>query len=214
MMNSKRKSLLTVVLALFAASLLLAPVASAEFESEAALTDLEVRSNQKQSFKPSGGSGSTIECTSFAMDNALVSGSTWQTMTIEPTYGSCEDFLGEEVEIDENVCDYVFHLASSSTTGTVDVECPTSTGIQITVGSICTYEIDSQTGLGNITYTNTGTSTTREIIFEPNITSITSTRTTSDFPFLCPAGSSSGTYTGLSTVTGFSGSGHIGIFVD
>lgn len=192
----------------------LAPTALAEFESEASLTELEVSTNNKQSFKPSAGSSSTIECTSFAMDNAVVTGTTWTTMTIEPTYGSCETFLGQEVEIDENVCDYVFHLSSSSTTGTVDVECPTSTGIQITVGSMCWYEIDSQTGLGNITYTNTGTSSTREIVFEPNVTSIASTRTTSDFPFLCPAGSNTGTFTGNVTLTGFSASSHIGIFVD
>jgi hypothetical protein len=90
----------------------------------------------------------------------------------------------------------------------------TSADLQITVGSsVCSYEIDSQTGLSSITYKTTGTSSTREIELQPSLTGIASTRTKNTL-FACPSGSSTGTYTGNSTVTGSSSSNHVGIFVD
>jgi hypothetical protein len=214
-MAKKRKTHLAIPAVLLALCWALAPAAYADFESESSSPTLSVSSNAMQSFKVSSGSETTIECTNIDIEEEeRQGGNNFTEIDVEPTYSSCEDFLGQDVDVDENGCDYVLDLANSSTKGSGDLECPTSTGIQITVGSICRYEIDSQTSLGSIEYKNKGTSSTREVELVPSVTGITSTRTTSDFPFLCPNGSSTGTYTGNSVVTGSSGSGHIGGFVD
>jgi hypothetical protein len=208
------KALGLALVAMFAMTAVFSSAASADFESESSSPTISVSSKQMQSFKTSSTSENTVECTNIEVDNGTVPGTQSTSVTVEPTYSMCENFLGQSVDIDENGCDYTFNLSNSSTKGSVDLECPTSTGIQITVGNICRYEIDTQTSLGSIEYKNKGTSSTREVELVPSVTGITSTRTTSDFPFLCPNGSSTGTYTGNSTVTGSSGSGHVGVFVD
>jgi hypothetical protein len=78
-----------------------------------------------QSVKTSSGSELTIECTTIEFDNGDIASTAQTTVEVEPTYSSCEDFLGQDVAIDENGCDYIFHLNNSSTTGSVDLECPT-----------------------------------------------------------------------------------------
>jgi hypothetical protein len=214
-MISKHKAFWVAHLAAVALCSALAPAALAEFEAESSSPGLSVGSNAMQSFKTSSGSELTFECTTFSIDGGTLSGTATTTIEIDPTYSSCEKWIGQSLEIDEEGCSYVFHLSASSTEGTVDVECPTSTGIQFTVGnSLCKYEIDSQTGLGTIKYVNKGTSSTREIELQPSITSITIARTWSTFPSICPSGSSTGTFTGNSSLTGVSPSGHVGIFVD
>lgn len=204
-------------LALFAllAMSAFASTASAQFESEAEHTILSVGSSGMQKFAPSAG-GATVECETINIDNATISSpsKTTTTVTVEPTYNNCLPFLGiAATSVHTNGCDYVFHLADNATSGSVDVECPTATGIQITVGSICTYEIDSQTGLNTVNYSNTGSGTTREVNLNPNVGGITSQRTTNHF--FCPAAGNTGTYSGTSTVTGRSAGGsHVGVFVD
>jgi hypothetical protein len=211
----RHRALSAISLAALALCAVLAPAASADFESESSSPGLSRGSNAMQSFKTSSGSESTFECTTFSIDGGTLSGTATTTVEIDPTYSSCEDWLGQSLEVDEEGCSYVLHLSDNSTEGTVDVECPTSTGIQFTVGdSFCKYEIDSQTGLGTIKYVNKGTSSTREIELQPSVTSITIVRTKDSFLSLCPSGSSTGTYTGNSTLTGVSPSGHVGIFVD
>jgi hypothetical protein len=213
-MSGNVKALRVVPLVLLALGAVLAPVASADFEATAPSPGLVISGNDTQKFKVKASSEATIECTTINADNGSLPGTTTTTISFEPTYSSCENFLSQSVDIHENGCDYVLHLANSATEGTVDLECPTATGIQITVGSICSYELDTQTGLGVVQYANRGTSSTKEIEVRPSVTGITSTRPTHDFPFVCPAGSSEGAYTGNFAFTGVSGSGHVGIFVD
>ena len=212
-MTSRLKSLPALFLALALCSAL-APAASADFNSEAVNTKLTVSANDTQSFKLKAGSAPTIECTTLTFNDATVVGTTVEAVTISPTYHSCENFLGAAVAVNTNGCDYTLHLMDSSTGGVVDLECPSTSGIEISVGSICKYKISTQTGVGVIAYSNTGTSTTREIVAQPNSFTITSTRTTSDLPFICPAGSTEGTYTGGMTITGENAGSHVGIFVD
>ena len=201
------------LVAAFAMSAVLASAASAEFSSGSTPVTLTTTNVQTQKFQVKEG-GTTVECTTLTLDNSTQTTSPSTTVTVEPTYGSCKELFGQKVTVDTNGCDYVFHSNKSSTTGTTDVECPSSTGIQITVGSLCTYEIDTQTGLSSVSFTNNGSSTTGEVGIVPNVKSISSTRTTNDFPFLCPTGSSEGTYTGTSSVTGENSGNHVGVFVD
>lgn len=201
------------LVALLAMSVL-ASSASAQFESEAAETRLTVSSNDMQKFAPAKG-GTAVECTTISLGTASVqSGKANTTVTINPTYSNCETFLGSATAVTTNGCQYVFHSAAGSTTGTTDVECPAGKVIEITVGSICKYTIGTQTGLSSVKFSNKGTGTTREVVVEPNVEGITSTRTTNDF--FCPAGGTTGTYVGNATTTGetTTGTTHIGVFVD
>jgi hypothetical protein len=188
----------------------LASTASAQFESEAESTTLTASSNAMQKFAPATGS-TAIECTTIKFVGTQ-SGKATTKVEVAPIYSNCETFLGAATAVTTNGCKYVFHLAQGSTIGTTDVECPTGKVIEIEVGSICKYTIGTQTDLSSVTFKTTGSGTTREVIVEPNIDGITSTRTTNDF--FCPA-SGLGTYTGNVTTTGENGPGdHVGIFVD
>jgi hypothetical protein len=189
----------------------LASTASAQFESEAESTNLTVSTNAMQKFAPSEGS-TAVECTTIKVTGTQT-GTANTTVTIAPEYSNCETFLGAATAVKTNGCKYVFHLAKGSTSGTTDVECEGSNTIEITVGSICKYTIGTQTGLSSVNFKNTGSGTTREVVVEPNVKGIVSTRTTNDF--FCPAGGSTGTYVGSSNTTGETAEGvHIGVFVD
>jgi hypothetical protein len=205
------RTLLLAFASLIAMSVL-ASTASAQFESEAESTSVTVSSNQMQKFAPSEG-GTAVECTTIKVTGTFT-GKANTTATVAPTYSNCETFLGAATSVNTNGCKAVVHAAKGSTTGTVDIECEAGKAIEIKVGSICTYTIGTQTGLSSVSFKNTGSGTTREVIAEPNVKGITSTRTTNDF--FCPAGGSTGTYTGTSTGTGETAGGgsHIGVFVD
>jgi hypothetical protein len=192
----------------------LASAVTAQFETEATETSVSISSNTVQSFKTSAGSESTVTCTQVVAHTKDHKNLTSNDIHTTWTEVLCHEFLGQSTEFVMNGCGYTFHLADNSTEGTTDIECPTSTGIQIKVGSICTYELDSQTGLGTVKYVNKGTSSTRELELQFSLTGITSTRTTNDFPFLCPNGSSTGTYTGTVVETGSKSGSHVGIWVD
>jgi hypothetical protein len=205
------KAMALALVALLAMSAFAAATASAQFESEAETTTLSVSSSGMQKFAPTAG-GTDVECTTISLDSSTQTSKKTTTVTIQPTYSNCETFLGAATAVKTNGCKYVFHSAAGSTSGTNDVVCPAGSVIEINVGSICRYTIGSQNNLGTVSFKNTGAGSTREVIVEPKVTGITSTRTTNDF--FCPAAGSTGTYTGTSTVTGTSGGAHVGVFVD
>lgn len=210
-MTGKNMALgLALALAVTAA---LASPAAAQFESESSPTTLTVSSSSEHKFEIKPG-GTTIECATILFDDSTETGTQLTTVSIEPTYSSCTDLFGQDVTVDTNGCDYIAHLADNQTSGTVDVECP-SAAMKITVGNLCGYSVDDQTSLSSLSYSNIGSGTTREVQISASVTSITSVRVTNNFPFLCPAGSNQGVYTGTTIVTGENGSGsHVGIFVD
>jgi hypothetical protein len=192
------------------AGALFAPGASAQFESESESTTVTTSSNAMQKFAPSEG-GAAVECTK--KNNKGLIKLIGSILVLIGSYESCETFLGAATSIKTNGCQFVLKAAKGSTTGTVDIECEAGKAIEVSVGSICKYTIGTQTGLSSVSFKNTGAGTTREIIMEPNVKGITSTRTTNDF--FCPAAGSTGTYTGSETLTGESAGGvHIGVFVD
>ena len=205
------KAMGLAVVAVLAMSALVASSASAQFEAETVPVTVTTSSNSMQKFAVAVGQ-TPIECTTLkSKGTQSVTPST--TFTTHPEYSNCETFLGQEVTVNTTGCNYVFHVSKGSTSGTTDVECEAGKTIVITVGSICTYTIGTQTGLSSVSFKNTGSGTTREIIVEPNVTGIKSTLTTNDF--FCPT-PGSGTYTGNSVSTGenSAGTAHIGIFVD
>jgi hypothetical protein len=208
-MTTNLKAAGLALVALLAMSAL-ASTASAQFESEAESTNLTRSSNAMQKYAPSTGA-TAIECTTITFTGTQF-GKANTTVTIAPIYENCETFLGAPTAVTTNGCKYVFHLAQGSTTGTVDIECEAGKAIEIEVGNICKYTIGTQTGLSSVSFKTTGSGATREVIAEPNIDGIVSTRTTNDF--FCPA-SGLGTYTGSVTTTGETAEGnHVGIFVD
>jgi hypothetical protein len=212
-MTSKLKTVGTALVVALASTALLASAALAQFESESQSPTLTVGSNSSQNFKLSATSEQVLTCETVAYDSAFLEGTVATSWTVEPTYANCLGFLGQSTSFDMNGCDYVFHLADNATEATTDIECPTSTGILLTVGGLCTYEFDSQAGLGTVTVSTLGTSSTRVVGLAGSITGMTSTRTTKH-SFICPPASSSGVYAGNTTVTGSSGGGHVGVFVD
>jgi hypothetical protein len=207
------KAILLIFASLAVTSALVASSAAAQFESEAENTRITVSTNDMQKFSPSSGS-TAVECTTVSIPSTFIVPKKVTAVSVGVKYTNCEAFLGATpVNVFMNSCIYVFHLATGSTTGTVDIECPENAKIEVEIGKICEYQIGTQTGLSSVTFKNTGSGTTREVIVEPNVKGITSTRTTNDF--FCPAADSTGTYTGNLTVTGeTSGGTHVGIFVD
>jgi hypothetical protein len=192
----------------------LASAAPAQFEVEATETSVSISSNTSQVFKPKASSETNMTCTQVVAHTKDHKNITSNDIHTTWTEVLCHEVFGQTMSVEMNGCGYTFHLADNATEGTTDIECPSSTGIQYKIGSLCTYEIDSQTGLGTVKYVNTGTGSTREIELQFSLTGITSTRTTNDFPFLCPAGSNEGTYTGTVVETGSKSGSHVGIWVD
>jgi hypothetical protein len=193
------------------ASSLLISTAAAQVEVESSPVSVTFSSNTMQKFAPTAG-GTAVECTTVHNDTTDWFGG-WVYEHTTPTYFGCENFLGAATSFSTNGCGYWYNLAKGSTKGTTDIECPAGKSMEIKVGSICTYTIGTQTGLGSVSFSNVGSGSTREIALSTNVTGLTSTRTTNDF--FCPAAGSTGTFTGNLTMTGESAGGnHIGIFVD
>jgi hypothetical protein len=183
--------------------------AVAYFEAEAAPYNTTISSNAMQKFAPSEG-GAAIECTTLKL-SGTVSEKGSSTWTATPTYSNCETFLGAATSVTTNGCSYVFHTTKGSLTGTTDIECPAGSSIAYKTGSICTWTVGTQTGLSSVGFKNTGSGSTREVIIEPNIKGIKGTLETNDF--FCPAGGSTGTFSGNYNVTAESLAGsHLGIW--
>lgn len=210
-MNRNLKAMGSTLTSIFVIGALFSSTASALYESESSSTTLRSSSSGTQKFQVKSG-GTTIECSTLTFDNSTQSGKVVTTISVQPTIGACSNLFGQSVFVDTSSCEWVFHLADNETSGSTDIEC--IFGMKIKVGSLCTFEIGSQTSRGSVSYSNTGTSSTREVEFSFSLTGISSTRTTNHFPFLCPSGSTEGTWTGFTRVTGENGGNHTGFFVD
>jgi len=175
---------------------------------------LTTSSNSMQKFTLMPG-GTTFECTSLSIDNATIQNQ-WtavEKIEFEPTLSKCENLLGQEVSFKANGCKYVLHLASEKTSGTTDIECPAGKSMEYSIGLNCKYIVGTQTGLGTVSYKNTGSGSTQEIVVEPNVTGIVSYTTLGECIW-CPVSSKEGTYTGNFTLTGEDSEGaHVGVFV-
>jgi hypothetical protein len=213
-MTRNLKAMGLAVVALLATGAVFASPAAARFEAESTPVTLTVSSNGMQKLELTPGA-SAIECTTLSLDNSTISTSPTTTVEVFPTYTNCERLLALTTTVSMNGCGYLLHSAAGSTTGTVDVTCPSGKAIEINVGStpFCQYTLGptNNQGLGTVVFSNQGSGTTREVRTEATVTGITATRTINGFG--CPDAKNS-VYRGSATITGENASGHVGVFVD
>lgn len=151
---------------------------------------------------------------------ATVSAAT-TSVSVTPSYSECTAF-GFPSAIDTNGCKYIFNVGAG-TTGDADISCEAGKSITFTAigaGTVkCTIHITSQSYIaGAVTYSNTGSGTTREMGIEVSLSGIDYSHTKGTGIGACTAGSATnGTVSAAALVTGeedkASGAAHIGIFL-
>lgn len=189
-------------LAVVAAMALTAVMASASMAAEftassypAQVTGSNTKGNEV--FTTEGGK---VECNSHFLSESLSASSS--TLTVTPTYTSCEAFGFLSATVSTEGCTYVFHATEKVSEGVykhhVDVACPSGKSIKV-VASTCSAEIKAQTGLTTVKTTNSGGS----VVVNPEVSGIAYTVTNDGF--LCPFGGTGnktdGKYTGEVTVS-------------
>ncbi|HET9396290.1 MAG TPA: hypothetical protein VFO36_09555 [Nitrospiraceae bacterium] len=163
-------------------------------------------SNTKGSevFKTEGGN---VECNSHFVSHSQSAASS--TLTVTPTYTSCDAFGFLSATVNTEECSYVFHATDTITETEpvhrhywrhhVDVVCPTGQSIKVTA-STCKAEIKSQTGLTTVKTENIAGGS---VTVTPDVSGIAYTVTQDGF--LCPFGGTGnktdGKYTGDVTVS-------------
>jgi hypothetical protein len=217
-MIRKMKVIGLAVVAVLALTAVSASAASAaEFHSEVSSTKLEGSQTTANIFAITGTSvKTTCAVATFA---GTQTGLTSPTATVHPTYsgtggGKCElSPLGEAEVVTGTAtagCNYVLN----ATSGAVEIECTSGKSIEIKAPG-CTIKIAGGQTVNGVTYTNTGSGTTRGITVTANVSGIAYTSS----GLLCGTFgiSSSGTnstYTGAVAVKGFNttGGAQVGIF--
>ncbi len=155
----------------------------------------------------------SFECKKNTNSGTATSGAS--SVLVTPTYSECT-CIGVACTIDTNGCQFRLNIGAG-TTGPADVVCPGGSTITLT-NTKCTLHIGSQTGLSTITYSNTGSGTTREIGLSFGINAqIKYSHTEGTGIGKCTTGSgTTGSLSGTVSVTGEidGGSTHLGIFVE
>ncbi|HEX7280184.1 MAG TPA: hypothetical protein VF255_11255 [Solirubrobacterales bacterium] len=198
-MTRKLKALGLALVAVFAMSALSAASASAvEFHSEAAHTELRAEQHAgEDTFSVNAG---TVRC-SHATYTGTESSATSTAQTVTPAYTGCKAFGFVNTTIDTNGCTYTF----DSNANNVDIACPSS---PITVTAFnCWVTVGAQNNIGPVTYTNSGSGSSRDVTVDVNITGISYTQHSKSFPGCTNGSFTNGTYTGSATVRGFNTAG-------
>jgi hypothetical protein len=163
--------------------------------------------------------GGIVECTG-ATYKGTQAATTASTVTVTPTYSGCT-FTGLAATIKTNECTYVFSLIGATTTGEVEIKCPTGKEITVEVGPEstrrCIIHVPAQK-LGGITYTNIGAGTTREVTVAVNTgTTLKYSETAGTGSGACATAdnTTTGKYIGAAKVTGENAAGteHFGVFL-
>jgi opacity protein-like surface antigen len=150
--------------------------------------------------------GASISCTSgtFTGTQAL---KTSTNVTVTPAYSGCTFLSVLNVPVNMNGCQYTFDA-----NGEVAVTGAACTAITFEATG-CKVEVKKQAGLKEVTYTNIGSGTTREVTVTPHVIGITYTSSG-----LCPKNGtfSDGNYTsGNATVKGENSKGvQVGVWVE
>jgi hypothetical protein len=159
--------------------------------------------------------GGKVECNSHFVSHSQ--GEASSTLSVTPTYTSCEAFGFLSATVNTEECKYVFHATEQVSSGVyrhhVDVDCPAGQSIKITA-STCKAEVK---GVTKVTHTegekevvtvapiNEGLTTVKttnlaggSVTVQPEVSNIAYTVTQDGF--LCPFGGTGnktdGTYTG------------------
>ena len=212
-MIRKIKFLGMALIAVFAMSAVGVSAASAvEFHSEGSPVSLTgTQEGESNGFDIQFGE---TKCKTVDYNGTTPSGVTTETtITLTPKYELCT-FAGVATTIDTNGCTFVIHITGTDQ-GTVTVECPAGQEITVTGGTKCIVHIPPQ-DVGEITLTNIGTGTTREITAHLNgINAITYSQTPGTGVGKCTAlTTGAGKFTGTATITGETDPGgvHTGLF--
>lgn len=144
--------------------------------------------------------GGKIECNTHSASHALAAASS--SLTITPTYTSCEAFGFLEATVNMEGCtttlDLIGFLFPPFFIARKRIVCGAGKSIKATAAT-CKIEIKGQTGLESFSLSNSGTN----IILKPNVTGIAYTVTQDGF--LCPFGGTGnktgGTWTGEQTLS-------------
>jgi len=163
-MTHNLKAFGLAVMAMFAMTAVAASAAQAvEFHSEAAETVLTAK-NEAGSNSVFDAAGASISCTGATFTGKQTTATSTE-VTVTPAYTGCT-FLGVPVTVKINGCEYKFHSS-----GVVDVVGAACTGITFE-GAGCKVTVGKQNGLKEVTYTNLGSGTGREVTVTPHVTGI------------------------------------------
>jgi hypothetical protein len=200
------KTLGLAVMAIFALTAVASSAAQAiEFHSEIENTTVTAKT-ETGSNSVFDAAGASISCASATFTGTQAA-KTSATLTVTPAYSSCT-FLGIlNVPVNMNGCQYTF-----SANGEVAVTGASCTAITFEATG-CKVEVGKQSGLKEVTYTNLGAGTTREVTVTPHVTGITYTSSG-----LCPKNGtfSDGNYTsGNAVAKGENSKGvQVGVWVE
>ena len=128
-------------------------------------------------------------------------------VSVTPTYSGCTAFGFANTPIDVNGCSYKFTTVTkegANFEGAADVVCPANKVIEVTAFG-CTVTVGTQAGLGKVTFTNIGTTTTREVTVDVNLTGIKYEEHNKGIFPTCKFNTvptNNGTYSGAGLVTG------------
>ena len=205
-MIRKLKFLGLALAAVFAMSAVGASAASAlvQFHTEGA--PVTITANQHEGTNGFDVQFGEVKCTTAKLHGTTQEKTTETTITLTPTYEGCT-FAGVATTIDMNGCDYTAHVHNLGPpyTGFITIKCVLGSEITVTGGNKCTVHVPAQTNLGTITYTNTGSGSTKEITVHLNgIQNITYTQTkgTAAVGACATMTTGAGKYTGKVTITG------------
>jgi hypothetical protein len=200
------KALGLAVMAIFALTAVASSAAQAiEFHSEIENTTVTAKT-ETGSNSVFDAAGASISCASGTFTGSQAA-KTSPTLTVTPAYSGCT-FLGVlNVPVNMNGCQYTFNA-----NGEVAVIGASCTAITFEA-ELCKVEVGKQSGLKEVTYTNIGAGTTREVTVTPHVTGITYTSSG-----LCPKNGtfSDGNYTsGNAVAKGENSKGvQVGVWVE
>lgn len=208
-MTSKLRTLCLALLAVFAASAVVASAAQAETEFEGGVATAYLTGEQINV----GGvhpehelvlSGGTVTCKSVTFTGTIALPA--PAMTLTPKYEGCE-VKTNPTTIEVTGCQYVFRG-----NGNLDLICDPSGHIVIAIFQdqmahetnepLCTYTIGAKSGLSGSSYSNTGTGATADVDITSTIQKIPVTKTQGALA-ICGKVNQEATFTGATTVRAY-----------
>lgn len=159
---------------------------------------------------------STLSCKKATYSGELAGTKTGE-VTVTPAYSECKLFE-TNATVDMNGCQYTFTPAEgeSSFEGGLNIVCPEEKKIEVT-GSGCKIAIEPQDDLEDVTYTNTGSGTTRKITMDLDLSGL-AYEEHNVFPSTCAANTvpkTNGAYEGTALISAETGEkAHRGIWAE
>ncbi|HEY5815829.1 MAG TPA: hypothetical protein VIS95_05755 [Solirubrobacterales bacterium] len=163
----------------------------------------------------------TAECTESAYTGTMEV-SPASELTLTPAFAECDAFGYSNAEVITNGCDYLFHEGAEaeggSFEGAADIKCPEGKSIEIVAkvrGLLkCRATIGTQSGLAGVTYSSSGSGSSRDLEFDIHLEKVKYTQDTGEGLGKCTAGSfEDGKVNGAPTVIGERSGEQVGVWV-